>query len=362
MLYKQTKNLYLSFDNVIMHKGLIKLILLFILLYPVSLKAQRGGDAVYEFLNLTNSARVAALGGNQVGISDNDLNFVFHNPAALTDTVSNYLTFNYIPYFADINYGYAAYARSFDKVGTFSAGIHYINYGDFDRADEYGIINGTFSAAEYAILLTYSRQLSKRFNAGITFKPIISNFESYHSFGLAFDIGFMYTSKNQLFNMGLTLKNFGSQITTYNETMEPLPTDLQAGMSIKLAHAPFRFYITAQDLLHFDLTYDLPDDEDTPPTEFDEDSSGFGDKFMRHTIFGFEFSPSRNFYVSAGYNHRRRKELVVDAKASTVGFSWGFGFRVYKFRFAYGSARYHLAGSSNHFSISTNLSSFGGGR
>ncbi len=350
----------MSFDNVIMHKGLIKLILLVMLLFPVLLKAQQGGDAVYEFLNLTNSARVAALGGNQVGMSDNDLNFVFHNPAALTDTVSNYLTFNYVPYFADINYGYAAYARSFDKVGTFAAGVHYINYGAFDRADEYGVINGTFSAAEYAILLTYSRKLSNRFNAGITMKPIISNFESYHSFGLAFDIGFMYVSKNHHFNMGLALKNFGSQISTYNETTEPLPTDLQAGMSIKLAHAPFRFSVTAQDLLSFDLSYNLPTEEDTRPSGFDEETSGFSDELMRHMVFGFEFSPSKNFYVAAGYNHRRRKELVVDAKASTVGFSWGFGFRVYKFRFAYGSARYHLAGSSNHFSISTNLSSFGG--
>ncbi len=352
----------MSFDNVIMNKGLIKLILSIILLFPITLKAQRGGDAVYEFLNLTNSARVAALGGNQVGMSDNDLNFVFHNPAALTDTVSNYLTFNYVPYFADINYGYAAYARSFDNVGNFSAGIHYINYGEFDRADEYGTLNGTFSAAEYAILLTYSRKLSNRLNAGITMKPIISNFENYNSFGLAFDIGFMYTSANHLFNMGITLKNFGSQLTTYNETTEPLPTDVQIGVSIKLAHAPFRVSITAQDLLNFDLTYDLPDEVDVPTSGFDEESAGFGDKFMRHMIFGFEFSPSKNFYVGAGYNHRRRKELVVDAKASTVGFSWGFGFRIYKFRFAYGSARYHIAGSSNHFSISTNLSSFGGGR
>jgi len=348
----------LSFNNVIMHKGLIKLTLTIMLLFPISLKAQRGGDAVYEFLNITNSARVAALGGNQVGMSDNDLNFVFHNPAALTNAVSNYLTFNYVPYFADINYGYAAYARSFDRVGTFSAGVHYINYGEFDRADEYSTINGTFSAADYAFLLTYSRKLSNRINTGITMKPIISNFESYHSFGLAFDIGFMYTSKNNLFNMGLTLKNFGSQISTYNETTEPLPTDLQAGLSIKLAHAPFRFSVTAQDLLSFDLTYKLPDEKDTPFTGFDEPSTGFGDKLMRHMIFGFEFSPSKNFYMAAGYNHRRRKELVVDARASTVGFSWGFGFHVYKFLFSYGSARYHLAGSSNHFSISTNLSSF----
>ena len=327
-------------------------------LLPVCTQAQKGGDAVYEFLNLTNSARVGALGGNQVGMTGTDLSFTFHNPSALTDTVSGYLTLNYGLYFAGINYGYAAYARSFKKVGTFAAGVHYINYGTFDRADEYGTINGTFSAAEYAILLTYSRQLSRRFNAGITLKPVISNFESYHSFGLAFDLGLMYSSKNKLFNMGITLKNFGAQITTYNETNEPLPTDLQVGMSIKLAHAPFRFSVTAQNLLSFDLTYTLPDEENDAPTGFEDSSSNFGDEFMRHMVFGFEFTPSKNFYVAGGYNHRVRKELAVDAKMSTVGFSWGFGFRVYKFRFAYASAKYHLAGSSNYFSISTNLSSF----
>ena len=341
-----------------MRKGLFKIIFPVLLLLPAFVQAQKGGDAVYEFLNLTNSARVGALGGNQVGMVDTDLSFSYHNPAALTDTVSGYLTLNYVPYFANINYGYAAYARTFEKVGTFSAGVHYINYGTFDRADEFGEINGTFTAGEYAILLTYSRQLSKRFNAGITMKPVISSFEQYHSFGLAFDVGFMYSSKNKLFNAGIVLKNFGSQITTYNETYEPLPTDLQAGLSFKLAHAPFRFSLTAQDLLNFDLTYTLPDEENNDPIEFEDDSPGFGDKLMRHMVFGFEFAPSKNFFVSGGYNHRRRKELVVDSKASTVGFSWGFGFRVYKFRFAYGSARYHIAGSSNHFSISTNLSSF----
>jgi len=315
------------------------------------LKAQRkGGDAVYDFLNLTTSARIGALGGNQVGMMDNDLNLTYYNPASLTDTVNNYLALNYVLYFADINYGYAAYAHTFDKVGTFSAGIHYINYGQFDYADETGNINNTFSAGEYAILLTYSRKLSNRFNVGITMKPVISNFESYNSFGLAFDIGFMYSSAKKLFNAGITLKNFGSQITIYNETTEPLPMDLQVGMSIKLAHAPFRFYVTAQDLLNYDLSYTLPDEE--------ENSSNFGVNFMKHMIFGFEFTPFKNFYLAAGYNYRRRKELAVEAKASTVGFSWGFGFRVYKFRFSYGSAKYHLAGSSNIFSISADLSSF----
>lgn len=326
----------------------------------LSTLAQRGGESTYDFLNLTNSARVAALGGNQVGLRDGDLNLVFHNPAALNDTLDNHLTLNFVPYMVDVKYGYAGYARHFKGIGTFSAGIHSINYGTFNRADESGVITGTFSAAEYAINLTYSKPLTPRWTAGIAVKPIISNFESYNSFGLAADIGLMYSTPSRFFSAGMTLKNFGSQLSTYNETYEPLPTDLQLGMAYKLAHAPFRFSLTAQHLLTWDLSYKIPEAENGSAnnTSEDDESIGFGDNLARHMVFGVEFMPAKNFYVAAGYNHRRRQELKIEEKASTVGFSWGFGFRIYKFHFAYGSARYHLAGSSNHFSISTNLSAF----
>jgi hypothetical protein len=50
---------------------------------PLMIDAQRGGENVYSFLKLTNSARVAALGGMNVSINDDDLNLVFHNPALL---------------------------------------------------------------------------------------------------------------------------------------------------------------------------------------------------------------------------------------------------------------------------------------
>ncbi len=40
---------------------------------------------------------------------------------------------------------------------------------------------------------------------------------------------------------------------------------------------------------------------------------------------------------------------------STVGFSWGFGVRISRFQFSYGSGRYHLAGSSNLISVAIRL-------
>ncbi len=328
-----------------------------LLLNSILTHAQQAGSNTYDFLNLTNSARVGALGGNQVGMNLDDVSLVFHNPANLSDKLHHSLTFNYVPYVSDIKMTYAGYAHHIENIGTFGISVHAINYGTFDRADVNGNLNGTFSASEYAINLSYSKMLSTKLRAGISLKPIISNLEQYNSLGIAVDIGVLYHSEDELFSAGLTLKNVGSQITTYNDTYEPLPTDLQIGISKKLAHAPFRFSLTAQDLFDWNMKYEVNDGNDEIIEGEGNDGNAF-DQLMRHMIFGVEVVPSDNFYVAVGYNHRRRQELGIGEKMSTTGFSWGFGFRVYKFHFAYGSARYHLAGSSNHFSISTNLDNF----
>ena len=318
---------------------------------------QQAGSTTYDFLNLTNSARVAALGGNQVGMSIKDVSLVFHNPADLSDKLHQALTFNYVPYVSDIQMTYAGYAHHLNGIGTLGLSIHAVNYGNFDRADVNGTLNGTFVAAEYAVNLSYAKVLSSKLTAGLSLKPIISNMEQYNSFGLAADLGLLYRTENQLFSAGLTLKNIGSQLSTYNDTYEPLPADLQIGISKKAAHAPFRFSLTAQDLFDLNMKYKVRDG-DGNLIENEGNTNNIFDRTMRHLIVGLELVPSDNFYVAVGYNHRRRQELGLSEKMSTAGFSWGFGFRAYKFHFAYGSARYHLAGSSNHFSISSNLGNF----
>src|SRR5205085_11047660 len=94
--------------------------------------SQTGGSYVYDFLNLPSNARTAALGGTVLTIKDRDLNMAFQNPAVLNSEMDNQVTLTYVPYFADIKYGYAGYARNYNKIGTFSAGIQFVNYGKFD--------------------------------------------------------------------------------------------------------------------------------------------------------------------------------------------------------------------------------------
>lgn len=344
-----------------MHK-LILFITAFFLCVQVS--AQTGGNNTYEFLNLSSSARIAALGGKLIPVKDNDLNLVFCNPAVLNSEMHQQLTFSGVSYFADIKYGYVAYARDIKKLGSFAAGMHYVNYGDFTETDAAGQELGEFKAAEYALNLSWARPLvsDSSLTIGTTLKTIYSSLEDYSSFGLAVDLGVNYYLPESMFNFSLVAKNAGRQLTYYTAgNNEPLPFEIVFGVSKKLAKAPFRFSVNYTHIEKFDLSYEDPvkaSEIDPITGEPNDEKISFGDKLLPHFILGTELLLSKNFHVRGGYNFQRRKELGVESKMSTVGITWGFGFRISKFHFSYGRAIYHLAGASNHFSLSANLGEF----
>jgi hypothetical protein len=333
-----------------------RVLILFFLLIGFNVSAQIGGESTYQFLTLTNSARMAALGGIQVAINDSaDLNLSYCNPALLKSPATNQILINYTNYLVDINYGYAAYAFSIGRFGTMSTGIHYINYGKFIGADENGVKNGNnFTAGEYALNIIWSKQLN-RWYVGANLKPILSGFESYQSFGIAGDIGVSFISRNRLSSVGLVARNIGTQITSYYEggKRESIPFEVLAGISQKLAHAPLVISVTAQHLNHWNLAkadgIENTNDFVTAPSE------SFGKQFMRHILVGIEVLPSEHFTLRAGYNYNLQQQLKLDQKLSTVGFSLGFGLVIKRFRLDYSIARYHIAGSSNLISLAFSL-------
>ncbi len=323
--------------------------------------SQIGGTSTYDFLNLTNSARVAALGGKNVSLNDNDINLAYHNPALLNPVMSENAVFNYVSYFANINFGYAAYALDEGKLGTFAVGMHYIDYGQFIKAEDDGTITGTFYAAEYAFNMFYSRQIDSSFRIGFTLKPIYSVLESYTSYGIAADVGATYLSDDGLISVGAVFRNIGAQIKAYSGSgREPLPFEILLGITKKLQYAPFRLSLTAQNIQRYQMSYTLPVDPNLGQSIDQSSSSGsknaFADNLFRHIIIGVEFLPSKSFYISGAYNYQRRKELAIQDAPGTSGFSFGCGIRLSRFSFGYGYANYTAAGGSNHFSFTVNLS------
>ena len=334
--------------------------------------AQVGGSAIYEFLNLSNSARTTSMAGAPISVRDQDLNLALANPALLDSTMTNQLAVNYTKYLPDvnINYGFVSYAKHFNNIGTFDAGIQYVNYGQFRETDATGAQIGTFTASDYAFNLGYGKVIgkpdsSKLLSVGGNLKFIYSDLFTYTSTGVAADVAANYYNARHNFSASLILRNYGRQLTDYyNGNPEPLPFEVLAGISFKPKHAPFRISLTGTHLQSWDLTYIDPAN---PPLTTDPLTGQpikqnqykiFGDKLMRHLLFGGEVLLSKNFQIRFGYDYERRQEMMVDSRRGMVGWAFGFGFRIYKFHLSYGHSVYSIAGGSNTFSITTNLNEF----
>jgi hypothetical protein len=95
--------------------------------------------------------------------------------------------------------------------------------------------------------------------------------------------------------------------------------------------------------------------ENDEELDFFEREESFGKQIMRHIVFGAEILPSENFIIRAGYNYQRRQELKFGERPGMVGLSAGFGLKIKRFHLDYAISQYHLAGSSNLFSLTINF-------
>ncbi|MGK0436591.1 MAG: hypothetical protein ACJAX0_000828 [Flavobacteriales bacterium] len=348
-------------NNFIKLKVLQSLFILFVILCSNNVFSQLGGSASYQFLDLSNSSRIQALGGSNISIYDKDVNLNISNPSLLDSTKSGSISLNYMNYVSDINYGFTSFTKHFDNIGTFNASFMYANYGDFIRTDEAGVKQGNFSVNDLALIIGFGRKVDSLFSIGGNFKFFQSIYDIYNSNGIALDLAGNYYKPSKEFSASVVMKNIGFSFSKYSEK-EKLPFEIQIGMTKKLKHAPFRFSLTLTNLQTWDLTYDDPNvKKEFDPDTFEElpaKEPTFFDKGMRHVVFGTEFILSKNFNIQIGYNYRKRQELKFTEKTGLVGFSGGIGFKIKKFRLNYSISSYHLSGKSHSFSVTTNINQF----
>lgn len=328
------------------------------LLISVSSFSQ-AGTGLYRFLDFAASARTTALGGINVSLADNDITMAFSNPALLTEKTHNLLSLNYAN-FPAFMYGTASYGYNINSRNYFSLGVQYDDYGTFDGRNEYNQDEGNFYVKDVALYLSYGRKISETMTVGATLKPIFLTAAQRTSFGLGFDVGLSYLNENKDFSAGLVFKNIGAQLSGFyseqtGQFTEPLPFNIEAGMSWKLRHAPLRFSFTLHDLQRWDLSYQIDNKSSTENSK----KINFFDMAFRHAIVGVEFVPSNNFYVALGYNHRRAAELSASNFKSLAGFSIGAGVKISKFHVAFAMAQYQSGLNIYHFTLATSLEDFG---
>ena len=175
-----------------------------------------------EFLNLGAGARSLGMGKVQVSLAT-DATAGYWNPAALTNLAAKYdgVLMHSELFSGVVKNDYAAFAMPLDDKSAIGATL--LRLGVDNIADtralinEYGYIDYSkisyFSVADYALLLSYARQLGpKGLSVGATGKLIYRNVGAYaNAYGFGIDLGVQYNRAG--WRLGLSARDV---TTTFN--------------------------------------------------------------------------------------------------------------------------------------------------
>lgn len=320
--------------------------------------SQVGGEQVFNFLNVSTSARQAALGGEVLTLYD-DVNQPLWNPSTINKNIDNQASVSYVDFLADVNYGSLAFAHLINRrFGTLHAGVTYVNYGKFIGADENGIETGTFSAKDLSFSVGYAYRIPKsHIHAGINLKYISSSIENYTSNGVALDFGLTYFDDTKPYIFSAVIRNIGYQVHKFDETRESLPLEIAVGASYRLENVPLQWHITIDNLQKWKVGVENPSDSQTTiEGETSNKSITFLDNAFRHIVIGAEFFPNKPFNLRFGYNFRRGKELRLTESRTFSGLSFGFGLKMGRLKLNYAFTKYHPVSNTNTFTLNIDLS------
>ncbi|MDP5104762.1 MAG: type IX secretion system protein PorQ [Polaribacter sp.] len=332
-------------------------LILMLFLSSLSLQAQVGGENVYQFLNLSSSARQVALGGEVLTLID-DVNQPIWNPSVINDDMDNQISANYSSYLSGINIGSLSFARLISRrFGTIHGSIKYLNYGTLIGADELGNETGNFSANDLAISVGYASNLPwTNLYLGTNIKLINSNISNYTSFGVAADFAILYYSPYKSYSFTIVARNVGTQMKTFNGTTESLPLKVALGGSYQLEYVPLKWYFTLDNLQKWNISVANPSEQTTDlEGNITTEEIGFVGNSLRHFVIGAELFPESSINLRVGYNFRRAAELKLQNIRTFGGVSVGFGIKMNNLKFNYAYSKFHSAANASTFSLQFDL-------
>jgi len=207
------------------------------------------------FLLIAPDVRSAALGDAGVALSP-DANSQHWNASKLAFSEDEMgVSISYSPWLRqlvdDMSLSYLSWFTKLNKTSAIGASLRYFTLGDIIFTDNNGNTIRPFRPNEFAVDVSYSFQLSKRFSGGITARWINSNLtggvnvggaDSRAANAFAVDVSGFYRNddlsigdKDAEFTFGFNISNIGNKISYTNTAQRDfLPTNLRLGPALKI--------------------------------------------------------------------------------------------------------------------------------
>ena len=294
-------------------------------LLAISAQAQESQE-VYSFLRLPVSAHVAALGGDNVTLTDDDATVIFHNPALITGVSDKTLNVNFMTYMEGCTVASASFVKAYKERASWGVSGQFMSYGEIKETTVANQQTGTFSPKDIALAGSFAYLLSDRISGGITARFISSTIGSYSSAAVAVDLGLNYQDPERGWSVSAVARNLGGQIKAYDDEFERIPLDLLVGVSRQLPNSPLTLHATLARLNNWDQA------------------------FIKHLAVGADIRLGSTIFVSGGYNFRRSKDMKISEGDSSsnhgAGLSVGAGLTLKRFKLNLAYAKYHVSASS----------------
>lgn len=206
-----------------MKKLLLIIFFLFAILPGKALsQITKTGTTAAKFLSIGIGPKANAMGGAFTSIA-NDASSLYWNPAGAAAATKYEAMFSYSSLYKDlgINLNYFALVIPAGGIGSFGVSVTALDYGQMDVTTEL-YPEGTgekFSAASYAFGLSYARNVTESFAAGITVKYIREGIFNSSADGFAFDIGTIFATPFWGVKFSTIITNYGSKMQMTGEDL-----------------------------------------------------------------------------------------------------------------------------------------------
>ena len=306
------------------------------------------GTTAASFLEIEAGARALGMGSAFVGLSD-DITALYWNPAGIARLNTGAAIFDHSNWLAGVTYDYTAVVVPMGGAGAIGLSLTALNMGEMNvRTVFYPEGTGErFDASDFALGLSYARNLTDRFSIGFSSKYIHQKIWHMNASSIAFDIGTLFTTQFHGMKLGMSITNFGpkmrlegkdtqvkhdiapnkygnnSKINAHLDTDKwSLPLLFRVGVSLDVFKSAAQSLTLALDANH-------PNDN----TEY--------------VNAGFEYGLWGKFFLRAGYP-------ALFLKDSEQGVSAGAGLNTLLFR----NFRLHLDYAYANFGVLTDVQRF----
>lgn len=286
--------------------------MLLLLAVPQVTSGQKVGTTAMQFLKVPPTARAVGMGAAYSALAGG-ASAQFWNPAGLTQVGGHEISVDRVEWLLDTSHNAIAYAGAFGKLGYFGVHLYTTNVGtiqetrvdnlgfeptaDGGRQFNPGLTGNTFSPGSYLIGISYARQFTDRFSAGLTGKYAYEDLYLESTGVPLFDFGMTYNTGYKSLRLAASVLNFGPPVK-YSDESYPAPQLFRIGVAVDILGAD-GFYGQQTPNSRLTVAYDL-----IQPNDYDQQSSAgleyaFLDRFALRGGYQFNFD-TESFSLGAG--------------------------------------------------------------